>query len=101
MPVHLQAHHPPPSASNAFLKSSSALSATIRRSKKRKPRTCFVIGNSYGHVLHAHLFNPELEEMTRRFAQVGQNSMMMKAEEELMHDRFPIELVLSYLSRTW
>ncbi len=37
--------------------------------------TCFVMGNSYGQVLHAHLLYPFSEEMTKRFAQVGQNSI--------------------------
>ena len=37
--------------------------------------TCFAIGNSYAQVLHAHLLYPVSADMTRRFAQVGQNSI--------------------------
>lgn len=41
-----------------------------------KSRTCLVIGNSYAHVLHAHLLCPVSAEITSRFAQFGQKSMV-------------------------
>ena len=37
--------------------------------------TCFAIGNSYGQVLQAHLLYPVSDEITSRFAHVGQKSI--------------------------
>ena len=37
--------------------------------------TCFDIGNSYAQVLQAHLLYPVSDEITSRFAHVGQKSM--------------------------
>ena len=49
-----------------------------RRYEQREEHrgTCFAIGNSYAQVLHAHLLYPVSADMTRRFAHVGQNSIL-------------------------
>ena len=36
-----------------------------------------VIGNSYAQVLHAHLLTPVSADMTKKFAHVGQNSIVL------------------------
>jgi hypothetical protein len=49
-------------------------------------RTCFEIGNSYAHVLQAHLLYPVSDDIISRFAQVGQNNMVVKRKKL---DAFP------------
>ena len=70
-----QARRRPASAEDVFSKSSRAILGTEAK-RQNESLACFVIGNSYAHVLHAHLLYPVSVEITRRLAQLGQNNMM-------------------------
>ncbi len=69
-------------------------------------RACFVIGNSYAHVLQAHLFWPVSVDIMRQFAHVGQKTSNIPeawsktkslAEEREERGRARIALLLAVL----
>jgi hypothetical protein len=62
-------------------------------------RTCFVMGNSYGHELQAHLLYPVSDDTTSRFAHVGQNSILFGSDAVCA--RLCLLLFSFFLRRDW